>query len=177
MNTKQTFRALLVLVMSLAVAGCGPGQILGQTQTFPPPIAATPTPTDPPTATPTSTPTYTPTNTPTDTPTATPTSTPTHTPTDTLTPTDTPTDTDTPVPPTDTPTATLTPTPTLDPGVFDMTGATVFKTASENLEIKLPKGWQLAPSTQANNIEFFLGDFNHPLDDLQIVTGTVPICG
>ncbi len=159
MNIKQLFKVFLVLVMSLAVSGCGP---------------ATPTPTDTPTATPTSTPTFTPTNTPTDTPTATPTSTPTHTPTDTLTPTDTPTDTDTPVPPTDTPTATLTPTPTLDPGVFDMTGATVFKTASDNLEIKLPKGWQVAPSTQANNVEFFLGDFKHPVAVLQIVTGSLP---
>src|SRR5260221_123352 len=84
MNTKQSFSALLVLVMSLAVSGCGPGQIFGPTQTFTPTNTATPTPTDTPTATPTSTPTFTPTNTPTDTPTATPTSTPTHTPTDIL---------------------------------------------------------------------------------------------
>ena len=60
MNTKQRTTALLILVMSLVISGCGP--------------APTPTPTITPSQTPTETPTITPSQTPTQTPS--PTSTP-----------------------------------------------------------------------------------------------------
>ncbi len=77
-----------LIVVSLVLSSCGPGQLLG------------PKPTPTPTSTPTPVPTNTPT--PTDTPTVTPTSTPTMTPTLTMTPT--PTRTQTPsVTPTVTP--------------------------------------------------------------------------
>ena len=89
MRTKNmSFLWIILLITSLLLSGCGPGQLFGPTLTF--------TPTD--TATPTITPTLTPTLTPTFT--STPTLTPTLTPTRTRTPT--------PRPPT------ITPTPTED---------------------------------------------------------------
>ena len=60
----------LVLLVTLAVSGCGPGQLLGPTITPSPTTTLTPTLTPTPTSTPTLTPTATPTNTPTLTPTA-----------------------------------------------------------------------------------------------------------
>ncbi|MGD0174961.1 MAG: hypothetical protein ABSC61_11145 [Anaerolineales bacterium] len=56
MNTKQRTTALLILVMSLVISGCGPGKLFGP--------ALTPTPTITPTQTPTITPSQTPTQTP-----------------------------------------------------------------------------------------------------------------
>lgn len=85
-----------LVIVSLVLTSCGPGQLLGPKPT------ATPTATATSTATPTPTATNTPTATPT--PTATFTSSPTATPTQTATPTITPT-----------PTPTFTPTATLDP--------------------------------------------------------------
>jgi len=65
MNTKQQTIAFLVLVMSMVISGCGPGQLLGPTFTPPPTFTVTPTSTlnSTPTLTPTSTniPTITPT--------------------------------------------------------------------------------------------------------------------
>ena len=81
MRTRLFALFSLVLLITLAVSGCGPGQLLGPTITPSPTATLTPTLTP----TPTSTPTLTPTATPTSTPTLTPT--PTFTPTPTLSPT------------------------------------------------------------------------------------------
>ncbi len=87
---------MVLLMLSMILSSCGPGQLLGPKPT------ATPTATATSTVTPTSTATQTPTAT--STPTATPTSTPTATPTPTATFT-----------PTATPTATASPSPTAPP--------------------------------------------------------------
>lgn len=81
MNTKQRTISILILVMSLVISGCGPGQVFGPT------LTPTPSPTE--TSSPTLTPTLTLTQTLTLTSTLT--LTPTLTLTSTLTPTDTPT--------------------------------------------------------------------------------------
>ena len=67
MNTKIS--AILVLVTSLVISSCSPGQLLGPTVTPTFTKTLTPTATNTPTNTPTSTPTKTPTSTPTPTPT------------------------------------------------------------------------------------------------------------
>lgn len=98
MKAKWKIQILSFLMVSMLVAGCGPGQLFGPTLT--------------PTPTPTATPTWTPTPTSTFTPTSTPTFTSTFTPTFTPTPTATATSTDTPTPkPTVAPTRTLAPSP------------------------------------------------------------------
>jgi len=68
MNTKQQTIAILVLVMSLVLSACGPGQVFGPTITPTPTLTSTPTitPTLAPSATPTVT--FTPTSTLTPTP-------------------------------------------------------------------------------------------------------------
>ena len=56
MNTKQQTMAILVLVMSLVISGCGPGQFLGSTLTptsIPPTLTPIPIPTSIPKPTPT----------------------------------------------------------------------------------------------------------------------------
>lgn len=67
MNTKYGNLVILVLVMSLIISGCGPGQVFGPT------ITPSPTNTPTPTSTSTPTPTFTPTMTPSPTFTPTPT--------------------------------------------------------------------------------------------------------
>jgi Tol biopolymer transport system component len=59
MNTRQPITVVLVLVISLVVSGCGPGQMFGpaMTPTSTPPPASTPTPTPFPTSTSIPTPT------------------------------------------------------------------------------------------------------------------------
>jgi hypothetical protein len=67
MNTKQRASMILVLLLSLVISGCAPGQIFGPTVTPTPTNTPTPTSTNtpiPPTATDTPTPTNTPTLTP-----------------------------------------------------------------------------------------------------------------
>jgi hypothetical protein len=71
MNGKRQITTVLILVMSLVMSGCGPGQMFGPTVTPTPTL--TPTSTLTPTATPTFTPSATPTVTYTPTPTLTPT--------------------------------------------------------------------------------------------------------
>jgi hypothetical protein len=63
MDAKRQIAAVVVLITSLVMSGCGPGQLLGPTVTPTPTLTFTPTPTS--TSTPTSTPTLTPTITPT----------------------------------------------------------------------------------------------------------------
>ena len=60
MNTKHKTIAILVLVMSLVMSGCGPGQLLGPTFTSTPTFTLTPTTTITPTFTPQPTLTFTP---------------------------------------------------------------------------------------------------------------------
>jgi hypothetical protein len=66
MNARQRIIVVLVLLLSLVVSGCGPGQVFGPTltptPTFTPTKTNTPTPTK--TPTPTNTPTFTPSPTP-----------------------------------------------------------------------------------------------------------------
>lgn len=107
MNIKRQIGAIVILVMGLVIAGCGPGQLLGLTLTSTPTQTMTSTPTATSTTTNTPTATLTPTHTSTNTPS--PTITP--TPTATLTPSQTPT-------PSVTPTDTLVPTPTPSPADF-----------------------------------------------------------
>lgn len=71
MNTKRQIGVIFVLITSLIISGCGPGQLFGPTITSTPTKTMTPTTTHTPTATSTrtSTPTKTPTRTPSPTPT------------------------------------------------------------------------------------------------------------
>ena len=73
MNTKRQIGVIFVLITSLIISGCGPGQLFGPTIT--PTLTKTLTPTA--SSTPTKTPTKAPTETPTKIPTRTPTSMPT----------------------------------------------------------------------------------------------------
>ena len=52
MNVKQRFLGFFILILSLALSGCGPGQFLGPTMTPTPSFTPTPTLTPTPTATP-----------------------------------------------------------------------------------------------------------------------------
>lgn len=80
-------------------------------------------------------------------------------------PSATATRTSTPVPPTAAPSATA----VTGAALFDLSTASLYKAPNDEIEIKLPKGWSLLPSSTLGRYEFIAGQANSPTASVQVV--------
>jgi hypothetical protein len=64
------------------------------------------------------------------------------------------------------------PAATLDPAALDFSSATLTKSATDVVEIMLPKGWKAAPETEPNRFLYSFGEETNPTASVQLVIDT-----